>query len=222
MALKTFISPSDLTFGWSNCHRCLWLRYNEGVYAPMAMPLVGTLSALQEGFYARLGTHEMNPKLPRGHVVDAGGWVVSAPLTVAGRVTEFRLRGKYDLLVQFEDGAHGVIDCKVSGSESDKASFYAPQLEAYAFALENPESGDVRAVSHTGLLVWQPTGAGGSADEGYTFSVDSFWQPVARDPQRLAHLLADFIALISADQPPPSAGECRDCGYVAKRQSLGW
>ena len=220
--MKTFISPSDLTFGWSNCHRCLWLRYNEGVYAPMAMPLVGTLSALQEGFYARLGTQEMNPMLPTGRVVDAGGWVVSEALTVGGQETQFRIRGKYDLLVQFETGDYGVIDCKVSGSESDKASFYSPQLEAYAYALEHPESGDTRPVSHTGLLVWNPTGAGGSSTQGYSFSVDAYWQPVARDGERLATLLADFIAVISAEQPPPSASACRDCAYVASRQSLGW
>ena len=24
---RAFISPSDLTFGWDNCHRCLWLYY---------------------------------------------------------------------------------------------------------------------------------------------------------------------------------------------------
>ena len=45
---REFISPSDLTFSWNGCHRCLWLNYNHGVKAPSFMPLVGELSAMQD------------------------------------------------------------------------------------------------------------------------------------------------------------------------------
>lgn len=48
---RAFISPSDLTFAWDGCHRCLWLKYNHGVSAPLFMPLVGELSALQEAHF---------------------------------------------------------------------------------------------------------------------------------------------------------------------------
>lgn len=221
MATKTFISPSDLTFGWAHCHRCLWLKYNEGVYPPVQMPLVGTLSALQEGHYRQMNTAAMNPVLPAGSVVGAGEWVVSAPIVVDGSTTDFKVRGKYDLLACLDSGTHAVIDCKVSGSDSNRADFYQPQLEAYAFALENPERGEPREVSLLGLLVWTPTSARGDAGSGYSFAVDAYWQPVRRDPARLAALLRDFIALITADTPPASGDDCRDCGYVAARKRLG-
>ena len=45
------ISPSDLTFGLSTCKRCLWIKYWFKVSSPMVMPLVGTLSSLQEEYF---------------------------------------------------------------------------------------------------------------------------------------------------------------------------
>ena len=40
------ISPSDLTFSWDGCHRCLWLYYNHQIKAPMFMPTVAELADL--------------------------------------------------------------------------------------------------------------------------------------------------------------------------------
>ncbi|NBO45729.1 MAG: hypothetical protein EBU85_01700 [Actinobacteria bacterium] len=221
MPTKLFISPSDLTFGFSGCHRCLWLKYNLGVTAPMTMPLVRTLSELQESRFRSAATAEMSRALAAGTVVSAGAWVQSTPIVIDGTPTQFRIRGKYDLLVQFDDGTHGVIDCKVSGSPDDKADFYRPQLEAYAFALESPENGDAKRISTTGLLVWTPSGVTGDAANGYGFAVDAFWQPIARQPERLHDLLRDFIAVISTEQPPQIKDGCRDCGYVKARTDAG-
>ena len=187
----------------------------------MTMPLVRTLSELQESRFRSAATAEMSRALAAGTVVSAGAWVQSTPIVIDGTPTQFRIRGKYDLLVQFDDGTHGVIDCKVSGSPDDKADFYRPQLEAYAFALESPENGDAKRISTTGLLVWTPSGVTGDAANGYGFAVDAFWQPIARQPERLHDLLRDFIAVISADQPPQIKDGCRDCGYVKARTDAG-
>ena len=49
---KTRISPSDLTFGWSGCKRCFWIRYANGVSHQGPFPgIVTSLSAKQEGYY---------------------------------------------------------------------------------------------------------------------------------------------------------------------------
>ena len=133
---RAFISPSDLTFAWDGCHRCLWLKYNHGVSAPLFMPLVGELSALQEAHFDNAETQNVAPVLPAGRVRDRGGWVKSRPIEVQGQPTPYAIRGKYDLLIDFEDGSVGIIDCKFQGRDTDKSDFYAAQLEAYAFALE--------------------------------------------------------------------------------------
>lgn len=221
MPTKPFISPSDLTFGFSGCHRCLWLKYNLGVTPPMSMPLVRTLSELQESRFRSASTTDMSRALAEGTVVSAGAWVQSTPIVIDGDETVFRVRGKYDLLVKFADGSYGVVDCKVSGSADDKADFYRPQLEAYAFALESPDSGEAKSVSTTGLLVWTPSSVTGDASQGYGFAVDAFWQPIARKPQQLHDLLRDFIAVITSEQPPQTKDGCRDCDYVKTRHAAG-
>ena len=38
-APRDYISPSDLTFLWSECKKCFWLKYNEGISRPGFMPL---------------------------------------------------------------------------------------------------------------------------------------------------------------------------------------
>ena len=131
---REFISPSDLTFSWGSCHRCLWLNYNHGLRTPGFMPLVGDLANMQENYFAGKTCADIAPVLPAGKVADLGGWVKSSFINVAGKPTKYAIRGKYDLLIEFADGTYGIIDCKFQAKDSDKTDLYQPQLEAYAFA----------------------------------------------------------------------------------------
>jgi hypothetical protein len=81
---RAFISPSDLTFGWDNCHRCLWLYYNHQVKAPLFMPLVGDLAEMQELSCIGKTSAELNTNMPEGKVFKHAGWVVSKPIEVDG------------------------------------------------------------------------------------------------------------------------------------------
>jgi len=75
---REFISPSDLTFSWGGCHRCLWLNYNHGLRTPGFMPLVGDLANMQEKYFENKTTADIAPVLPEGKVADLGGWVKSS------------------------------------------------------------------------------------------------------------------------------------------------
>ena len=82
---RAFISPSDLTFGWDNCHRCLWLYYNHQIKAPMFMPLVGDLAEMQEQSCIGKTAAELNTDMPEGKVFKHAGWVVSKPIVALKR-----------------------------------------------------------------------------------------------------------------------------------------
>ena len=135
---RAAISPSHLTYAWGDCHRCLWLQYNHSVAAPIQMPLIGDLADMQERYFIGAKTSDMHPDLPEGRVHSHGGWVASKNIVVDGVDSGLFIRGKYDLLLEFADGTFGIIDCKLQKKDYDKSTFYAPQLEAYAFSLENP------------------------------------------------------------------------------------
>ena len=126
---------------------------------------------------------------PEGKVVGKGGWVKSIPIPVNGNSSPFAIRGKYDLLMEFSDGTYGVIDCKFQGKDNDKSEFYSPQLEAYAFSLENPASDAPKKVSVLGLLVWSPKKPVGNPSDGFNLELNSSWFPIKRNPDALNNRL---------------------------------
>ena len=81
---RAFISPSDLTFSWGGCHRCLWLYYNHQVKAPLFMPLVGELADMQEKYFIGASSEHLHADIPEGKVLNHGGFVQSTPIIVDG------------------------------------------------------------------------------------------------------------------------------------------
>ena len=216
---RAFISPSDLTFGWDNCHRCLWLYYNHQVKAPLFMPLVGDLAEMQELSCAGKTSAELNTTMPEGKVFKLAGWVVSKPIIVDGVETPYAIRGKYDLLMEHPDGTFGIVDCKFQASPSDKSKFYAVQLEAYAFALENPAKDAPIKISTAGLLVWSPVKVRGNSSGNFGLELSSNWFPTDRSPELINSRLADFIKMISGPVPQAKAN-CDQCKYIDKRVEI--
>lgn len=218
---RAAISPSDLTYAWGDCHRCLWLKYNHQLQAPVTMPLIGDLADMQERYFIGAKTSDMHPALPEGRVHSHGGWVASENIVVDGKDSGLFLRGKYDLLLEFSDGTFGIVDCKLQKNDYDKSSFYAPQLESYAFALEHPQKDSPRSISVTGLFTWSLDKPWGNVSAGFGYRVNSAWYPAERNPIALQERLSEFIRMVQG--PCPTAKDsCGQCNYVsARREILG-
>ena len=216
---RSNISPSDLTFSWDGCHRCLWLSYNHQLKAPLFMPLVGELADLQERHYKGRKSEDLGAGLPTGQVISHGGWVHSTPISIDGNETPYSIRGKYDLLLKFDDGTYGIIDCKFQAKLNDKSDFYSPQLEAYAFALENPARDEPKQVSVLGLMVWSPKSPRGNPSDGFGLELEWQWYPIKRDPAALQKRFADFIGVISGAMPE-SKSSCEQCRYINSRREI--
>ena len=217
------LSPSDLTFSWDGCHRELWLYYNHQVKAPMFMPTVAELAESQESYFmnksAPLSTSAMHPDIPEGKIVDHGGWVLSQPIQIDGKDSHLSIRGKYDLLVEFPDGTYGIIDCKMQARTSDKSGFYSPQLEAYAYALENPAKGEPKKISMIGIYSWSVPQAWGNVNAGFGYRVNSNWYPAERNPHALQDRFNEFITMINGECPPSKDG-CDHCKYLGEREAI--
>ena len=213
------ISPSDLTFGLSTCKRCLWIKYWFKVTMPGQFPLVGTMAALQEEHFQGADMPTIYPSLRAGKVTKWGEWVKSKPLVVNGAETRWRILGKYDLVATNEDGTIGLIDCKVSDSQRDSGQFYSPQLEAYAYSLENPAAGKSQTVVSIGLLVWKPTIAIGTSAADYGFGVFQKYVPVERDQTNFLKVIGEFIDVLEGELPD-AGPECQTCNYLVARNAL--
>jgi len=213
------ISPSDLTFGLSTCRRCLWIKYWYKITAPLSMPLVGTLSQLQEGSFRGISTAAIDPSLRAGTVTKWGEWVKSRIIEINGEQSRWRILGKYDLIADNEDGTVALIDCKVSDSDRDSGAFYSPQLEAYAFALENPAAGKAVEVASMGLLIWKPISTLGdpaTANDNTGFGVRQSYVPVERDSDGFLVKIKSVIELLEGEMPG-SGENCEQCAFIEKR-----
>ncbi len=213
------ISPSDLTFGLSTCKRCLWIKYWHKVTLPGAFPLVGTFSSLQEKSFRGVATQDIDASLRPGRVTRLAEWVKSKPLVVRGEVSRWRILGKYDLVAENEDGTVALIDCKVSDSARDSGEFYSPQLEAYAYAMENPAAGKAVDVATMGLLIWKPNSVIGTSAENYAFGVKQSYVPVLRDHEKFLSVIGDFIDVLEGPLPLPGP-TCTTCNYLTERLAL--
>lgn len=213
------IAPSDLTFGLSTCKRCIWIKYWFKVTMPGQFPLVKPLADAQEEHFRRASMQDLDSTLAPGVVKQWGQWVKSSPLVIAGRTTTWKILGIYDLLAHYEDGSVGIIDCKVSDSERDNGEFYAPQLEAYAHALENPDKGKPFPVSSMGLLVWKLNGVAETADGAHGFGVTQRYLPVERDSAKFNLLLEELVDVIEGEFPD-SGPECPTCNYLVQRAQI--
>lgn len=221
---REFIAPSDLTFGFSTCKRCIWIKYWFSFELKKDFPLVKSLSTFQEEYFRRAPMPTLDPSLPAGTVKQWGQWVKSKNIVINGVESQWKLRGIYDLLGHYDDGSVGIIDCKVSDSERDSGDFYAPQLESYAYTLENPLSGRAFPVKTMGLLIWKLAGVAQTRPNEFVsnemgFGVNQVYVPVERDPERLSRLLEEFISVIDGEEP--AAGEnCHACNYLEGRLKL--
>lgn len=218
------IAPSDLTFGLSTCKRCLWLKYWFKFELKKEFPLVKPLADSQEEHFRRASMKAIDPSLKDGVVKQWGQWVKSAPITINGFETRWKILGIYDLLGHYTDGSVGIIDCKVSDSDRDNGAFYAPQLEAYAHALENPDRGKPFPVSSMGLLIWKlggvtETSPSELASHSHGFGVNQVYVPVERDSDRFNAILEELITTIEGGMPD-SGAECNVCNYLVKRVEL--
>ena len=213
------ISPSDLTFALSTCKRCLWIKYWYKVIMPGAFPLVGTFASMQEEHFHHADMPTIDPSLRPGKITKWGEWVKSKPLMINGLETRWRILGIFDLVSTNDDGTIGLIDCKVSDSARDNFAFYSPQLEAYAYSLENPAAGKAQSVASIGLLVWNPVSAIGDSQDSYAFGVQQKYLPVARDEANFLATIESFIAVLESDLPDAGA-ECSTCSYVFSRNAL--
>ena len=181
--------------------------------------MVGTFSALQEKTFRGVATQDIDASLRPGRITKLAEWVKSKPLVVNGENSRWRILGKYDLVAENDDGTVALIDCKVSDSARDSAEFYAPQLEAYAFAMENPAAGKVMNVATMGLLVWNPNKVIGTNSNEYAFGVSQKYVPILRDHEKFQGVIGDFINVLEGPLPLPGP-TCTTCNYLVERLAL--
>jgi hypothetical protein len=163
----------------------------------------------------------MDSSLPLGTISEWGKTVESSPLIIGGVETSWRIKGKYDVVITFHDGTLGLVDCKVTTSEMDenKIDLYWPQLEAYAYALENPLTGYGLKVSETGLLMWRIVSAETDFTDENVFKADKSYLSSPRRQEDFLLLMKEVISTLESSVPE-AGDKCTMCKFFDKRMAI--
>jgi CRISPR/Cas system-associated exonuclease Cas4 (RecB family) len=188
------------------------------------MPKIFTLIDSQmKAFYSGKRTEEIAEGAPPGAVIQGEKWVESKPIRFPGRVAACYVKGKFDTLVQFDDGSFGVIDFKTSQRKAEHVQLYSRQLHAYAYALENPASRGFSAapVSRLGLLVFEPEKYAQSATGYVGFAGRVSWIEIPRDDESFRRFLEGVVEVLELPEAPAANPDCQWCRYREDARQTG-
>ena len=220
------LAPSDLTFLWSECPRCFYLKVVHNLRRPYSpFPSIFTrIDRLMKDYFQDKPCEELTPDLPEGVVKMGDRWVTSTPIVLPGHAPSCYLTGKFDCLVEFVDGSYGVVDFKTSEAKPEHVPFYSRQLHAYAYALEYsaPNCLHLSPVSRLGLLTVEPVLMDRLHPGRIAYLGDVTWQECPMSYPDFLSFLEEVIAILSSPDPPESGPNCAYCAYRQSARGHIW
>jgi hypothetical protein len=210
------LSPSDLTFTWDECKYCFYLKVKHGIVLRSAFPgMFGKMANLTSEFYQGKTAKEISGDLPAGVVKYREKFVKSVPISLPGAASECYISGRFDAVIEFEDGSYGIVDYKTSDPKEEHAAFYSRQLSAYAYALENPapHALGLSPISRLGLFILTPHRFERTTENEMIFVNRTTWVDVPRDDQAFLAMLGEVMAVLDAPSPPSPSEGCGVCNY---------
>jgi len=217
------ISPSDLTFAWDGCKFCFYLKVKHNIVMRGVFPGIFTkMGNLTSEFYLGKPTSEISPSLPPGVVKLREKFVKSTPISVPGSKSQCYINGRFDAVIEFDDGSYGIVDYKTSEAKDEHAAFYSRQLSAYAYALEHPAPNalGLSPISRLGLFILTPDRFGRSTNNDMVFLNKATWVDIPRDDKAFLSLLGEVMAVLDAPRPPQSSEDCEVCNYRRSMQKF--
>ncbi len=217
------LSPSDLTFSWDGCKYCFYLKVKHNIVLHSIFPgMFGKMANLTSEFYLGRSTSDISPALPPGVVKLRERFVKSTPITIPGAASQCYINGRFDAVIEFEDGSYGIVDYKTSEAKDEHVVFYSRQLSAYAYALEHPAPNALRMspISRLGLFVVTPHRFEPTSNNEMVFVNKTTWMDVPRDDKAFLTLLGEVLAVLDAPTPPESSEDCETCNYRKSMQEF--
>ena len=237
------IRPSSLSV-YSTCPRCLWLGHRTKWREPLNLRLYSVLAAKEENFLHGKNTTEVVPELGDGTFRWRGETIMSAPVTGLDTPHEVFVGGSFDNVAQLVDGTVAVVDCKTTAGKTEGSiNKYLLQLNAYAYAIENPADPDFvnrahqdlksgqgigyfqkptwserKTVSRMGVKVFSFEGPLGGHEEDYSVSMKGVFQEGSKDYNALRNRCQWLVDVITRDHPPMSEASCSYCRSVSQYQ----
>lgn len=145
------LTPSSLSY---LCSHCLYMKQNYNLQnSSISAGITGTLDGIEKNFF--LGdSNKIDESLKPGQVIDPLNEYFYSKVLYDNNERPFRLMGKGDAIIKFDDGSCGIIDYKTSKFKKKnskdytfndsklkhKVDEYDPQLHSYFLLYSNLET----------------------------------------------------------------------------------
>lgn len=222
------LSPSDFSFGWNDCRRCLYLKYVLGLKRPSGPfpSIFGTIDRAMRARYAGVkiaadglpALSEANPAVGARDTHERR--VESAPFTDPDYpAVALVVAGKLDCLVLLDAGGVIVEDFKTSAVKADYRPLYGRQLGMYGWALAHPAKGEGVEIATTRLVVYEPTSYEDEPGGARKLVGRESICDLGYDARQLIEFFRAVMALFSGPVPlaPPTCGFCEWDAMVATK-----
>lgn len=221
------LSPSDFAFLYEGCKRCFYLKVVHNIPQP-SIPLPGIFSkiaALLKNHYHGLRTEKLHLDLPPGVIKYGEKYVTSKPMVFPDNQLSCYIKGRFDVVVEFDDGSFGVIDYKTGSIREEHPNLYGRQLHAYAYALENAEEGSLSLspVTKLGLMYFHPqrTLQRENQIEKLLYEADVEWMEIKKDQDNFLNFVKEMLEVLELSFPPEPDPNCSWCKYRSNLINLG-
>jgi len=217
------LSPSDFAFLWEECKCCFYLKVVRGFDRPR-MPFPGIFTVIDKAMtasYNGMRARAIASGMPDGIIRAGQRWARSRPIDLCLDDRLCSISGRLDSLIELDDGTWGIIDFKTSKVSGPHVAMYSRQLHAYAFALENPASGQplLGRIATLGLLVYEPSTFDQNIDQTAALIGEVRYIDIPRNDAAFFDFLRQVAAVLARPEPPDPAPDCPFCAYRLK--SLG-
>lgn len=218
------LSPSDFAFLYEGCKRCYYLKTVHNIQQP-SIPLPSIFSriaGLLKNHYDGKHTRELHPSLPPGIVKYGEKYVKSKPISVPDCQHTCFINGRFDIVVEFDDGTYGVVDFKTGNPNEEYGSLYSRQLHAYAYALKNPEPGalGLSPVTKMGLLYFYPSKVKQETVGWLFYESEIKWIEIPREDAKFLAFIKEVLNMLELPTPPEGSTDCQWCRYVGRLRNL--
>lgn len=218
------LSPSDFAFLYEGCKRCYYLKVVRRIYQP-SIPLPSIFSKiaglLKEHYHGKR-TAELHPALPPGIVKYAERWVQSEIIERPSHSATCYIKGRFDIVVEFDDGTYGIIDFKTGSPNTEYSALYGRQLHAYAYALEHPapRAMGLSPIAKMGLLYFYPSKASQTTLDWLSFDAEIHWIEIEKNEEQFLSFIDEALGILESPEPPAASPDCRWCQYVMEMHNL--
>lgn len=218
------LSPSGLTFLYEGCKRCFYLKTKYNIAQPsIPLPAIfSKIAGLLKEYYDGKRTDKLHEDLPPGIVKYGEEFVKSDRFDIPRHNDTCFIYGRFDIVIEFDDGSFGIIDFKTGNPKSEYSDLYSRQLHAYAYALENPSPNSIKLspVSFLGLLYFYPSKVSQENVEWLSYDSKISLIEIKKNDQNFLKFIEEVLGLLESKKLPPSDPQCYWCKYGTQIRNL--